>query len=115
MAIKTDISKAYDFKWVDWVMSCLKTVSYSILINGSPYGFIQPQRGIRQGDPLSPYLFLRCAEILSQKMDAAQTRNKLQGLAISNGGPRVHHFFFANDSLFFCKANAKDNNKLVIF
>lgn len=128
-AVKTDISKAYDRvewnflhqamislgfceKWITWIMACIRSVTYSGLINGAPYGFIQPHRGIRQGDPLSPYLFLICIEMLSQNLDNAQRTNQLQGLSISNGGPRINHLFFADDSLFFCKANSKDSKTL---
>lgn len=46
-------------------MKCLTIVTYSIIINGSPVGCIRPTRGITQGDPLSPYLFILCAEVLS--------------------------------------------------
>lgn len=99
-------------KWINWIMMYIEPVTYSILINDSPYGHIQPQRGIRQGGPLSPYIFLLCAEMLSQKLDIAQHQNRLQGLSISNGGPRVNHLFFADDSLFFCKANTKDSKTL---
>ena len=77
--MKFDISKAYDRvewdflqgimtklgfpeKWIQWVMGCVTTPTFSILINGKAYDNIRPFRGIWQGDPLSPYLFLLCAE-----------------------------------------------------
>jgi hypothetical protein len=55
----------FDGHWVAMVMACIKTVSYSIILNGEPHGLIHPSKGIRQGDPISSYLFLLCAKGLS--------------------------------------------------
>lgn len=124
MAIKTDITKAYDRLewdflqetmmnfgfdplWVQWIMTCVRTATFSVNINGSPHGFIQPGRGIRQGDPLSPYLFILCAEVLSHMMKRAENQSLLKGIKISNVGPSITHLLFADDSLFFCQANEK--------
>lgn len=88
MAVKLDISKAYDCveweflrqillklgivdPWVRLAMEIVCTASYFMLINGEPRGFINPSQGIKQGDPLSPYLFLLCVESLSSLLRKA--------------------------------------------
>lgn len=98
MAVKTDMSKAYDrlewefirqvfdqlgFNpvWTNWVMQCVSTVTYSFPINDSVLRKVQPQRGIRQGDPLSPYLFILCVEVLSGLCTAAQNSGDLTGMS----------------------------------
>jgi hypothetical protein len=118
MAIKLDMSKAYDRvewdylegimkrigfadRWIHLIMSCVRSVSYAILINGQPYGHIKPSRGIRQGDPLSPYLFILCAEGLSSLLNKAEEEGRISGLSIARGGTKINHLFFADDSLFF--------------
>lgn len=82
MGVKLDMNKAYDRvewaflevvmakmgfheNWIKLAMSCVTTATYSMIVNGNPVGKFSPSRGIRQGDPISPYLFLLCAENLS--------------------------------------------------
>lgn len=93
MAIKTDMSKAFDrvewnfleklfrrmsfhSKWIEWIMFCVRSVTYTVLLNGAAHGFVKPERGIRQGDLLSPFLFILCAEALINVMK--QSENALQ-------------------------------------
>jgi hypothetical protein len=90
--------------WIGWIMQCVTTMSYSILINGVPMGNIQPSRGIKQGDPLSPYLFILCAEVLSAQFYHADSMHLIEGVPTSPRGMRINHLFFADDSLLFCKA-----------
>jgi hypothetical protein len=130
MALKLDMSKAYDrvewrflevvmeklgfdLKWIRWIMQCITTVQYSVVVNGIPVGEISPSRGIRQGDPISPYLFILCAEVLSSHLQYADHIKMLSGVPTSPKGPRLNHLFFADDSLIFCKAQPEDWNILI--
>jgi hypothetical protein len=74
------------------------------LINGSPHGCISPTQGLRQGDPLFPYLFLLCAKGLSALLLSAEQNRQISGLPIVRGGFKLSHLFFYDDSLLFCRA-----------
>ncbi|XP_019099652.1 PREDICTED: uncharacterized protein LOC109132483 [Camelina sativa] len=80
-----------------WVMASVRSVSYSVLINGTPYG-----------DPLSPYLFILCADIMSHLIKKRVCSGDIRGIRIGNGVPPITHLQFADDSLFFCQANARN-------
>lgn len=98
--------------WVNWIMQCVSTVSYSILVNGEPTGKITPKAGLRQGDPLSPYLFILCIELLSKRLCRLQHEGKIEGLKISRRAPMISHLFFADDALFFLNATIKNFSEM---
>uniref|UniRef100_A0A2N9HCL8 Reverse transcriptase domain-containing protein n=1 Tax=Fagus sylvatica TaxID=28930 RepID=A0A2N9HCL8_FAGSY len=130
MAIKLDMSKAYDRvewiflervmqqmgfarRWIHLMMTCVRTTSYSVLLNGETRGYIKPSRGIRQGDPLSPYLFLLCAEGLSALLRQAGRERRINGVSICRGGPKISHLLFADDSLLFYDASTEECSRLM--
>ena len=128
MALKLDMSKSYDRvewefiekvmrkigfdnRWVNLMMECITTASYSILINGEPHGDIKASRGLRQGNPLSPYLFLLCIEGLHGLIKKVASNGDIKG--VSWNEPKLKHLLFANDSLIFCKAKEDECLKLL--
>jgi hypothetical protein len=92
----------FEEKWIKLVMICVHTANYAVLLNGSPVGQFFPTRGIRQGDHISPYLFLLCVEALSSLMTQADERGLLVGVPTSKRGPWINHLFIADDNLLFC-------------
>jgi len=129
MAIKVDMAKAYDrvewlflkkvmvrlgFRqsWVDMVMACVESATFSFIINGQPQGHIQPSRGLRQGDPISPYLFLLVTEGLIGLLKRAELHHLIQGHRVCRGAPPISHLLFADDSIFFCKASLEQAKEI---
>jgi exonuclease III len=120
-AYKLDLSKAYDrvdwvflknvmqrmgfsYRWVDWIMAFVTSVSYKVKINGNLLDSFSPSRGLRQGDPLSPFLFLFVADGLSTLLQKEVTEQNIDALRVCRSAPRVSHLLFADDSLLFFKA-----------
>jgi hypothetical protein len=101
-------------RWAKIVMTCIRMVSYLVVVNWNPVGLIRPSRGIRQGDPISPYLFLLCAETLSALLQRVERRGVITGVLTSPGGPILSHLFFADDSLLFCKSNSVEWRRRIL-
>lgn len=117
-AYKLDLSKAYDrvdwnylrqmmqklgfaHRWVDWIMSCVTSVRYSVKFNGAILDSFAPSRGLRQGDPLCPYLFLFVADGLSAFINIGIATRNISPLKITRSVPGVSHLLFADDTLIF--------------
>lgn len=86
-----------------WMMQCISTVSYSFLLNNEVVGKVIPQRGIRQGDPLSPYIFILCAEVFSGLCQKAQIDGSLPGLRVARNNPKLNYLLFADDTMILTK------------
>ena len=94
-------------KWVKWIEWCISTTSFYVLINGSATGFFKSSRGLRQGDPLSPYLFALGMEAFSILIDKVALEGFLSGYKILNkSGDVVHitHLLFVDDTLVFLQS-----------
>ena len=122
MAIKIDLEKAYDkLEWsfirerlmeinlphelVDLIMSCVYSVSSSVLFNGSSLEPFYPSRGIRQRDPLSPYLFIFCMEYLGHLIKGMCNQKMWSPVKTSQEGLPFSHLMFAEDVVLFAKAD----------
>ena len=125
MALKIDLEKACDkLEWSfikgmlsrfnfpenlsELIMSCISSVSTSLLFNGGSLEPFRPSRGIRQGDPLSPYIFILCMELLGQLIQEKCEAKVWCPVKASRSGPAFSHLFFADDLVLFAKANAEN-------
>ncbi|XP_072084658.1 uncharacterized protein [Arachis hypogaea] len=130
IAIKLDMNKAYDrLEWnflqrvmeefgfsKDWVrlmMSCVKSASYRFKINGKLSTKIIPQRGLKQGDLLSPYLFILATESFTILMDKARKENLISGIRLAPTAPVITHLLFADDCIIFAGVQEEEIYQLI--
>ncbi|XP_058216715.1 uncharacterized protein LOC131327580 [Rhododendron vialii] len=125
LILKLDFEKAYDCvnwgfllymlkkagfgdKWCGWIRECCSTVSMSVLINGSATQEFQTQKGLRQGDPLSPFLFNVVAEALNILLERAQEKNIIKSVKLGSNGVTISHLLFADDTILFCNNDLEE-------
>jgi hypothetical protein len=128
-AYKLDLAKAYDRvdwgflegvlhklgfdqRWIGWVMTCVKSVKYTVRCNGELLEPFTPSRGLRQGDPLSPYLFLFVADGLASLLKKEVEEGNLTPLKVARNSPGISNLLFADDSLLFFKASTGQARKV---
>lgn len=128
-AIKLDMAKACDR--VEWeylrcillklgfaetfantVMRCVSLVSFSVRVNGRLTEIFRPSRGIRQGDPISPYLFLLCAEGLSCLLGSVGPMHIARGIRVGIHAPWILHLLFEDDCIVFTEASQRGADRL---
>ncbi|KAG7555110.1 Reverse transcriptase domain [Arabidopsis suecica] len=122
MLLKLDLEKAYDRvkwdfledtlrvaglpdSWIRWTMQCVSGPSMSLLWNGEKTEAFTPSRGLRQGDPLSPYLFVMCLERLCHLIEMSVDCKEWKPISLSRGGPKLSHICFADDLILFAEAS----------
>ncbi len=128
VGIKADFEKAFDrVNWgfhrcicswlganqkrIGWIDQCTSNAKVAILINGVPSKWIKLHRGLRQGDPLSPFLYLLVAEGLARMIDRAVTNNMLRGVGPSEEA-KIAIIQYADDTIFFCDAKVRQVRNL---
>ncbi|CAN0922514.1 Transposon TX1 uncharacterized 149 kDa protein [Linum grandiflorum] len=133
LVIKLDIEKAYDHvnwvclinslrsfgfeeKWIGWIQNCVSSAHFSVLVNGEAAGYFKSSRGLRQGDSLSPFLFILVMEILSAILARVHDSGLVSGFfmdEVLEQGP-VSHILYADDALLFCDASVAQWGRFLI-
>jgi hypothetical protein len=126
--LKIDLSKSYDrftclyiqillthlgFKvpFINWIMCCITSVSFAVIINGLASYFFHAERGLRKECPLSPLLYLLIVEALNRAIEEAKSRGEFQGIVISPN-LNINYLLFVDDVLILCNGHRCDAQML---
>ena len=102
------VQMGFGVKCRGWIKAHVSSVRFSVLVNGSPEGFFEGSRGLRQGDPLSPLLFLLIMEVLSKILRKIEENKSYPGFScgsVNSVGVLISHLLFVSDTILFCDAS----------
>ncbi|GKV40773.1 hypothetical protein SLEP1_g48376 [Rubroshorea leprosula] len=94
--------------WRKWIKECLSSSTVSVLVNGSATKEFKVSKGLRQGDPLSPFLFLIVAEGLNGIINSAVSKSLFNGVQVGSSNITISHLQFADDTILFGEANEQN-------
>lgn len=129
MMIKLDLSKAYDHlnwkylkgilksfglcdRWIEWISSMISSTNFSILVNGTPSQYFKASRGLRQGDPLSPFLLIIAVECLGRYIKKEFKEKNLKGIQIWGNNLPITHSQFVDDIMLFCNVSLREARRI---
>ncbi len=98
----------FDQKIVNLIYQYISTVQYTLLLNGTKSSTILPSRGLRQGDPLSPYLFILCADVFAKLINREVERGAIKDVKVSPGVAAISQLFYADDVILLCGAKISE-------
>lgn len=90
--------------WCKWIEECITKVPYTVVVNSKKKTKFRLTRGIRKGDPLSPYMFILVANVLSRQIIRDVEKKRMEDIRMKRTCPDIHHLLFNDDSIFFMKA-----------
>jgi hypothetical protein len=102
----------FSMHFVRLILKCVSSVRFSVRVNGELLPYFTPTRGLRQGDPISPYLFLLCGEGFTSLLNYFGGQHVDRGISVSPRSPWINHLLFADDSLIFMKAEGQSAQRL---
>lgn len=105
---------AFGHKWCLWIKGCLSSAKASVLFNGSPTVEFSMEKGVRQGDPLSPFLFIITVEGLNIAMEEAFNKNIFRGIKLPNNDPTISHLQYADNVIFLGSWSIDNARNLII-
>ena len=106
-------SLGFGNKWRSWIRACLHSSRASVLVNGSPTSEFSIKRGLRQGDPLSPFLFILVMKGLHCALSTAVSSNLIHGINLGSPDLTLSHLFYADDVIITTEWNPGDLDSII--